>query len=304
MSSTLRLAPSLLLAVIVAVGTASVARAGDAPAPEGDRISITFGDAGMKITDVLTATTMATGLPILWNDQDKAVTTGRVQGPRELKVPRGELFEAVRSLLVSQDVVLLPMGGDWGYWYAMDARMLQSRMVLRMKPKWILVEEKDLADLEARDGLFVSTLIQVENMDNLRDARTALQRLVTPNNIGNVQEVPSARSLLVTDFAPNVAGMWRAVKQMDLATRAPGLRIEAFRLAHAKAETVKALLTGLYPPRAVVQVPGQQAADMPLGGPYVMADEATNQVFVRASAPDLKAIAAVIQSLDVAPTPK
>jgi type II secretory pathway component GspD/PulD (secretin) len=301
MSSTLRLAPSFLLAALLCALPASVARAEDASLPD-DASAIVVGPDGMTLTDLLTAVSKASGQTILWGDQDRMVVGRRLRGPARIPVREGRFLETLQTLLAAHEIVLAPMGGKGArYWYAMDARMISQTVATRLKPEWTVVNEGNVEELEGRDGLFVSTVIPVENLDNLRDARTALQRLVTPNNIGSIQEVPSARAFLVTDFAPNVAAMWRALKQMDVATRAPGLRIESFRLEHAEAETVKALLLGLYPPRAMVPVPVQQAADMPLGGPYVVADGATNQVFVRASVPDLTAIAAVIKSVDVAP---
>jgi type II secretory pathway component GspD/PulD (secretin) len=188
-----------------------------------------------------------------------------------------------------------------GFWYATDARVLASQFILRTKPTWVVVTEGNVAELEGRDGWFVATVIPVENLESLRDARTAMQRIVSANNIGMVQEVPAARAFVVADFAPNVAAVWRLVKQMDVPTRTPGLRIESFRLAHARAGAVKALLDGLYPPRVQVPMPQQAGVEASLGGPYVMADEPTNQVFARASAPDLTAIRAVIEALDVPP---
>ena len=92
-------------------------------------------------------------------------------------------------------------------------------------------------NLVTQDGLFVTTMIRVKNMDNLRDARTALQRMITQNNIGSVQELPAARAFLVTDFAPNVVAIYRTIRRMDVLPEARPLRTEFFELKHAAAQS-------------------------------------------------------------------
>jgi type II secretory pathway component GspD/PulD (secretin) len=293
---------SLLMTSLLLGGSSSAARAQD-PSPAEDGAAIVIGPEGMLITDLMSAVSKASGTPIVWSDQDKAVVTRRVKGPARIPVKDRAFLDTLRSLLSAQEVVLVPMGVRGAeYVYAMDARTLASQFILRVKPTWVVVNEANVEELEGKDGWFVSTVIPVENLENLRDARVALQRLVTANNIGNVQEVPAARAFVVSDFAPNVAAIWRVVRQMDVPTRTPGLKIESFRLAHAKATAVKSLLDGLYPARPAFPVPAQPGLEVAPVGPYVMADEPTNQVFVRASTPDLTAIRGVIQSVDVPPT--
>src|SRR5262249_15529010 len=145
--------------------------------------------------------TAVTKKSIIWNADDKVVTQRKIQGAQKLRAPGDKLFEMVRGLLTFQEIVLIPLGPK-GYevWVAIDARQLANQFILKNKPVYVDLStgseemiEARLRDIENQDGLFVATTLKVKNIDNLRDARTALARIVTGQNVGNVQEVPAAR---------------------------------------------------------------------------------------------------------------
>ena len=78
----------------------------------------------------------------------------------------------------------------------------------------------------------------MEHMQDLRNARNALTRIVTGQNIGNVTEVPSAKTFVVTDFAPNVVAIYRLLKQMDVPSASASTttgETEAIKLQHGTA---------------------------------------------------------------------
>jgi general secretion pathway protein D len=287
---------------VVATAFAPTASAGDAPgAPKPGDVDLFIGEE-IEIKDLLKAVTSTTKIPILWSDTDKAVSR-KIQGSTRLRAPGGEkLFDMVRGLLTFQEVVLVPIGPD-GYrvYVAMDARTLQNQFILKNKPVYMEIDDKVAAEIEGQDGLFVATTLKVKNIDNLRDARTALSRVVTGQQVGNVQEVPAARAFVVTDFAPNVVAIYRLLKQMDVQPEGKTLRQAYIQLNYALAEDLEPILTDLFTgkQRVTQQQPGQ-----PGGGDVVdpeariVAEPRTNQIIVYAIEEDIVEIRALVAELD------
>lgn len=286
----------------LAVGLARDAGAADAPgAPRPGDVDLFIGEE-IEIKDLLKAVTSTTKIPILWSDTDKAVSR-KIQGSTRLRAPGGEkLFDMVRGLLTFQEVVLVPIGPD-GYrvYVAMDARTLQNQFILKNKPVYMEIDDKVAAEIEGQDGLFVATTLKVKNIDNLRDARTALSRVVTGQQVGNVQEVPAARAFVVTDFAPNVVAIYRLLKQMDVQPEGKQLKQAYLQLNYALAEDIEPILTDLFTgkQRVTQQQPGQ-----PGGGDVVdpeariVAEPRTNQIIVYAIEEDIVEIKALVAELD------
>lgn len=309
MNAASRPAALVLAAALALFAGGSAARADDKPVSASGSVSIEI-SSGTSVADFLTMASKATGRPILWSADDKAISFKKFSGAvAPLVVPSAKFFETVRALLVPMEVLLVPTGPAGSeIWYATDARALQSQFVLRMKPVNVDLNEENLGEYERQDGLFVSTVIRVKNLDDLRDARSALQRLVTQNNVGSVQEVPSAKAFIVTDFAPTVVAIYRTLRYLDVPRpRDPGVAREFFRLKVAKAGAVRAILVEQFSTRTLanpVTVPGQAAVSVPDTEPRFSADDATNQVVVSCREPDLAAIRRVIENLDQEPVAK
>jgi hypothetical protein len=171
-----------------------------------------------------------------WNHQEKLLRERRVRLTRDL-IATGELgLPELRRVLAANELALVPMGtpGKELYW-VMDAR--QQGAILKLKAQTIDLNDSTLASFENQDGLFVTAAIHTK-LTSLRDARQALSRIVTQQNIGNVTEVPDASLFIVTDFAPNVCAIYRLVRQMEASTEAPGGRATvSLELKHADAAT-------------------------------------------------------------------
>src|SRR5262245_55128951 len=160
---------ALALGLSLALGLARPARAEDAP-KEPD-LELLIGDE-IAVPDLLKATMLQTKKAIVWSDQDKAVTSKKIQGAQRLKAPGDKLFEMIRGLLTFQEIVLVPIGPK-GYevWVAIDARLLQNQFILKNKPVYVdltgppeIVEAK-IREIENQDGLFVATTLKVKNID-------------------------------------------------------------------------------------------------------------------------------------------
>ena len=83
-------------------------------------------------------------------------------------------------------------------------------------------------------------------MTDLRNARNALTRIVTGQNIGNVTEVPDARAFVITDFAPNAVSIYKLLKEMDVKPEGREVTSEYVQLVHATADEIEPILTDQY----------------------------------------------------------
>jgi general secretion pathway protein D len=255
------------------------------------------------VADVLRSLSKITGKPILWSDGDKAVTTKKIMGSGiTFSAPSDRVFDTLRAVLTFQEIILIPIGTK-GYevYVAMDARTLASQFILKNKPVYVDLTDAKADEIENQDGLFVATTIKVKNIDNLRDARTALQRIITQNNIGSVQEVPAARAFVVTDFAPNVVAIYRLLKQMDVQPEGKKVQQKYLSLNFALSEDILPILQDLFTGKQrISNVPQGQpgSPDIVDPEPRIISDPRTNQIIVYATADDIQEITALVEHLD------
>jgi general secretion pathway protein D len=245
--------------------------------------------------------------PIVWDPTNKVIKEKKILGSINLKAPPDKIFELVRALLTFYELAMVPVGPR-GYEVnlVMDAR--QQGAILKLKPRTITLTDDNLDEYENQDGLFVSANIRVEKMTNLRDARQALSRIVTGQNIGNVTEVPASRSFVVTDFAPNVVSIYRLLRQLDVQPEGKVLTSAYVKLNYASADEIEPILTDLFTGRERVAV-GRPAQPQPQGGgssdieedpePRIISDLRTNTLIIYATQDDIREIEEVISHLDV-----
>ncbi len=266
-----------------------------AETPEPGSLGVTIGD-GLTIGDFLRAVSIASGRPIVWNDQDRAMAR-QLKGSTRLNIRASDLFDVARDLVATQDVVLIPFGPtDSVTWFAADLRNVTSQLALRQHAEPVLLDDDRARELEHRTGLFVSAVIPA-SVDDLREARTALQRLVSGNNIGSVAELPLARAFLVTDFAPQVVAVYRAIQAMKAGRGAqppdePRLDVYGFESLELRDAAVTTLHQ-LFVERAPAPVPGQAAGPVAstgvpsARGPRVAAPGAMLRVLVKGTPAEL-----------------
>lgn len=245
--------------------------------------------------------------PIVWDPTNKTIKDKKILGSVNLQAPPDRIFEIVRALLTFYELAMVPVGpAGYEVNLVLDAR--QQGIILKLKPRTIELNDSNLAEYENQDGLFVSANIRVEKMNNLRDARQALSRIVTPQNIGNVTEVPASRSFVVTDFAPNVVSIYRLLRQLDVQPAGKVVTSEYVQVVHASVDEIEPILTDLFTGRERLSV-GRPQQQQPQGGassdveedpePRIISDVRTNQLLIYGIQDDIREIKEVIARLDV-----
>jgi type II secretory pathway component GspD/PulD (secretin) len=263
----------------------------------------------MPIEDFLRLVQRRLDVPLVWDPKSRGLQHKEMTPDLTFKGTKQEILASIRGLLTAFELVLVPIGeAPNRKFFVADARQTQS--LLRLKPEYIELNAENVGHYAGQDGLFVTTTIEVENMENLRDARNALNRLVT-GQIGSVTEVPDAQAFVVTDFAPSVASIYRLLKQMDVPVAARGpdttnreVVFEAVAIKHAEAEEVARLLRKHFdldaprkarPPMAPNQGPQTVPPEPPL---RIDADMRLNQVLVTGMRKDVARVGAVVAALD------
>ena len=291
------LAASLFLCLTAALVLApSIAEA------EGDRTTLNV-MSDTEIVTLLETVRQTTGYSIVWNPQDKNIRGKKITGGTKFVGTPEQIFSQFRALLTFYELVVIPLGSkDSPTWAIMDAR--QTSSILRLKPTNVSLNERNLAEYENKDGFFITTTIQVEHMNDLRNARNALTRIVTGMNIGNVTEVPDAKAFVVTDFAPNVVAIFRLLKRMDRpsasSSTTAGTTV-AIELKHAAAMEAASTLTGLF--AAASPMPQQRGRSTTSFGapraPRIVADKRTNRLLVTGTEDAIAKVREAVTLLDV-----
>jgi type II secretory pathway component GspD/PulD (secretin) len=267
-----------------------------------DEIELTFPEP-VDMEEFLHSVSRLTGKQLIWNPADKNIRGKQVLGGVSLRGDKADFMGMVRGLLTFYELVMIPVGPkDYQVTLVMDAR--QTSSILKLKPQHVILTDDNLAEFEKSDGLFITTTIGVEHMTDLRNARNALTRIVTGQNIGNVTEVPGTSTFVVTDFAPNVVSIYRLLKQMDrpnAGSSTTGGRLEAVTLRHATAADAASVLTRHFAAAAAPAVQGRtNAAAMPHPtAPRITADPRTNQVLVSGTDSQIARVREAIALLDV-----
>jgi general secretion pathway protein D len=243
-----------------------------------------------------------TEYPLYWDPNTRGLKQKEIIGATNLKAPKKEILSLVRALLTFYELMLVPVGPQGYQIYLVIDAKAQQNLLIRPKPVYLDLREENLEYLESQDGLWVATTIRVENLLNLRDARNALQRLVT-NNLGHVQEVPAARAFVVNDFAPNVVAIYRLLKEMDVQPEGKEVTSAYVQLKHATADEIEPILTDIFTGQE--RVPRVQQGQQPPDDveadpePRIIADFRTNQLIIYATKDDILEIEDVISRLDV-----
>ncbi len=247
------------------------------------------------IEQVLKQMSSALDVRIVWDPNDKQIRGKRVSD-LDFTGSRADVFSRLRALLTFYELVMIPVGPGSDTLLVMDAR--RSSSILKLKAEFVRLNDGNLAKYEGQDGLFITTTIQVQHMTDLRNARNALTRIVTGQNIGNVTEVPDANAFVVTDFAPNVVAIYRLLKEMDQPpthVESSGPVFRAVKLEYANSLEAASSLSALFPTRieAATQKPMVSSATR-----VIRADPRTNQILVTAPSHDMEQILEAAKTLD------
>lgn len=260
----------------------------DAPASANGEMDLMIGD-GLTVEALLKAVALITRQPIVWTEIDKTMYR-QFKGAIRVRVRTEDLLSVVRDLLAAHEVAMIPLGPPTSpVWFALDARYLANHFFLRQFAEPVLLDDDRARELEHRAGLFVNAVVPVP-LDDLREARAAMQRLVTGNNVGSVTELPSARALLVTDFAPQAVAVYRAVQAMRPRGGPPGpddalIDVYAFETPEAR-DAGLATLRELFVERAAAPTPAPPAV-APARGPRFSAPGTQARVIVKGTAAEL-----------------
>lgn len=255
--------------------------------------------------EILQRVVAITGLPIVYDPQNKAVRGERIACEITLHGGPEDIIAQLRQLLFPNNLTIVHHGeGRASTYHVLDTR---GGQVLQLRPEFEAVTAGNVGRIEQQVGRFITTWIPVQHITDLRAARGALQRIVSQGNVGNVTEVPAASGFVVTDFAPNVAAIFRLLQGMEdqaLTGRVQAGTTIMIELKHARADLLAAQLTQHF----ATDAPATEEARARAPAPDVVTprplritgDPRTNRLLVSGSKEDIEAVAAAVKLLDAA----
>lgn len=291
----------LLLMVSVAVADEDPAK----KAVDADEILMEISANDVKIEDFLRGAAMASKQSILFDASSHGIRGKTLQGQLVMRAKKDEFLARVREILFTKSLVLVPVGppeiGTWSVLHAEDPGDMHG-----LAPQIIDLTDENVGHWEAQVGRFVATTLHIEHLRDLRTTRNAVTSLVSPRNIGRVTEVEEARALVVVDFAPRVAAIYRAIRRLDKPTEGSTTTagaLVAIDLKHGAAEPMAALLRahfGSTPPRTKdkhgpLPIPLRRAAD---GWPRISGDARTNRLLISGTAAEVARVREAVALLD------
>jgi type II secretory pathway component GspD/PulD (secretin) len=294
----------LVWSVLLCMGAMAGPLTAPAEAGGGDEATafLIEADTPVEVAELLRQVSLAADVRIQFDPESKTLRNATLGGARvRLSGSRADLIDQLRRLLVAYDLVVSPVGPPTAHHYLVED-VKGSNAMFRLHPEFVSIHAGNVDALGAQAGRFVTTWIPLQHVGDLRNARAALQRLVSQGNVGSVTEVPQAGGLVVTDFAPNVASVFRIIVAMDRAsagTTTAGTTV-AIPVEHGNAVDLAALLVAHY--ADVPAGPTTRGAAPEASGaqpPRITADRRTNRVLVTGSDEAVEAVRAALALLDV-----
>lgn len=159
---------------------------------------------------------------------------------------------------------------------------LRRNLPARAAPPFPVVPVEELS---AHEGQIVTTIVDVKNgagNDIFATVRGLLVRDV--NRIGNILYVRGPETIILVDFAENVAYYAKIIAAMDVPA---GAQARVFHLQHASAEEAASAVCPLF------------SDDAARTGTRITVCPRANDIVVRGSAGDVKAVADILAAVDV-----
>ena len=266
-------------------------------------------DEQVPIEDFLRNVAKLTDTPLVWNPEDTDIKRKNIKGNVTIRASKKDILSVVRALLTFYDLVMTPVGPP-EYQVQVVMGTKRSNNILRLRPTFIKLKEQDLSTLKDNEGYYVTTTIQLEHIGDLGNLRTALQKVMT--QFGSVSDVPDARAVIVTDFAPNVVAVYRLLQAMDIKPDSSQVTNEFIQLQYALADEVEPLLKELFEGEDrvgattnVPRRPGRNNRSTTAGRveddpePRIISDTRTNQIIVYATKADIAEIKMIVKKIDV-----
>lgn len=243
--------------------------------PRGDEVVLNFRDA--EIESIANAFAHLIGRNLVVDPRVRGKLTLETVRP----VARQQAFELFRTALRGLGFAYVDVGGIGRIVPEADAKVLASA-----------VRGPETAAAPA--GEQVITQVFRLNHETAANLVPVLRPLITPNN--TIVAYPGNNSLVVTDYASNIARLARIIESIDTAV---ANEVEVIPMVHALAIDVAVAVNRMLDESA--RAGAQQQQSDPTQRVMVFADARLNSVLVRTSSPErMKLARSLIARLDVA----
>ncbi len=245
-------------------------------APRGDEVALNFRDA--EIESVANAFGHLLGRNVIVDPRVRGKMTLETARP----VGRQQAFELFKISLRGLGFAFVETGGVGRIVPEADAKLVASPVTVPDSPR-------------SNAGEQIITQVFRLNHETAANLVPVLRPLIAPNN--TVVAYPGNNSLVVTDYASNVARIAKIIESIDTAV---ANEVEVIPMVHALAIDVAVAVNRMLDDSA--RAGAQQQAD-PTQRVTVFADSRLNSVLIRTSSPErMKLARGLVARLDVAST--
>ncbi|MBI5364631.1 MAG: hypothetical protein HZA53_15755 [Planctomycetes bacterium] len=189
------------------------------PPKEGLTITVVPGkgdaDEATTFPKLLDDFTRVTGITLqVTKDTEGVLKQTRLGLNRSIQVPASEVYRIVETLLIAHDFVFIRLSNrDPRIWMVQSLQAGGGRGGPQVRNDALMVDEKDLRVLEDHPATLVTTTISLPKTD-VRTLSNSMRTLFTDANTQQIIPVGQS-SLIITGFAPNVAGLVRLLHTID-----------------------------------------------------------------------------------------
>lgn len=176
--------------------------------------------ASTSFEQMLDEFTRVTGVTLQMNKETQNLIKHYPLGLNQtLQVPASEVVRIVEVLMIANDFVFLRVSNEEPrVWIVQSLQAGGSRGGPQVRNDAVLIDEKDLPLCSDHPATLVTTTIELPNTD-VRTLSNSMRTMFTDANTQQIIPVGS-NSLILTGFAPNVAGLARLLHEIDRVSKA------------------------------------------------------------------------------------
>ena len=220
--------PALVLALALPIGcflspTQAVQRSPQGqtqrdafPIPkEGLKLSPATAESAMSLAELTNEFSRVTGETLVIDAQARQVLQQTVVGlNRAIDVPPSDVYFVVETMLVQNGFVLSRLNDREPRMLALYTTSMQSPS---LTPRAVLVPVESLGDWARHPAFLVTTSIDLPNTD-VRTMANSMRTMFTNGNVQQMIPVGNSSTMMITSFAPDVAGILAVMREIDAAS--------------------------------------------------------------------------------------
>jgi len=173
----------------------------------------------MKLDELLAEFSKATGLHLVITKEVASILKQTPTGLTDsLEIPKGEVYPVVESLLIQNEVLLMPLTDHEPRLVAVGSMQMSGQRGGSLRNSAIFVPVEAIPAYARHPAILVTTVINLAYTD-VRTLSNSMRTMFTDANTQQIIPVGNSNGLILTGFGPSVASIVAMLKSVDDAAR-------------------------------------------------------------------------------------